>query len=189
MKDRIILMVYLLLGTAAGTLAATHWTVNPHAFQYDMTVYVKIASAQQDGYEVAAFYGDECRGVAKLLTANDGTKVFQLRVRSNVVSGEVITFKAYHASTGKESAFNETVTFEAQGVEGSPSEPLELTFSGLIRGNANGDGKVDIADVTAIINKINGVPPLTFNETAADVNKDGVINIADVTGVINIINQ
>jgi peptidoglycan hydrolase-like protein with peptidoglycan-binding domain len=56
-------------------------------------------------------------------------------------------------------------------------------------GDTNGDGKVDIADVTAIINKINNAPPASFDATAADVNGDGKIDIADVTGVINIINQ
>lgn len=56
-------------------------------------------------------------------------------------------------------------------------------------GDANGDGVVSIADVTAIINKINGVASDIFNEAAADVNGDGLITIADVTGVINIINK
>ena len=48
---------------------------------------------------------------------------------------------------------------------------------------------VTIADVTAIINKINNAVSGTFVEAAADVNGDNVISIADVTGVINIINQ
>lgn len=56
-------------------------------------------------------------------------------------------------------------------------------------GDANGDGNVSIADVTAIINRINGVENSNFNAKAADVNGDGAISIADVTGVINIINK
>ena len=56
-------------------------------------------------------------------------------------------------------------------------------------GDANGDGKVDIADVTAIINYINGNVSSNFNEVNADVNGDGKIDIADVTGIINIINS
>lgn len=56
-------------------------------------------------------------------------------------------------------------------------------------GDANVDGTVSIADVTAIINHINGNTSGSFYEKAADVNGDGVISIADVTGVINIINQ
>ena len=63
-------------------------------------------------------------------------------------------------------------------------------FTGdVIKGDANGDGVVSIADVTAIINKINNAVTGTFVESAADVNEDGLISIADVTGVINIINE
>lgn len=56
-------------------------------------------------------------------------------------------------------------------------------------GDANGDGEVTTADVTAIINYIIGNPPANFNYDAANVNGDGQIDIVDVTGVINIINQ
>lgn len=57
-----------------------------------------------------------------------------------------------------------------------------------LNGDANGDGKVTIADVTAIVNRILGKPASgTFDETAADVNNDNKITIADVTSVVNII--
>ena len=83
-----------------------------------------------------------------------------------------------------------SITLTNTGTKTNKLSGIEVRYAkSLLLGDANSDGSVNIADVTAIINKINGVPPLTFNETAADVNKDGVINIADVTGVINIINQ
>ena len=63
------------------------------------------------------------------------------------------------------------------------------TAPAIVKGDANGDGHVNIADVTAIINHINLSTPQNFNEQAADANNDGVINIADVTAVINIINE
>ena len=67
---------------------------------------------------------------------------------------------------------------------------LPLNIKGkYILGDANGDGQVNIADVTAIINHINGNTPESFVEKAANVNRDDSINIADVTGVINIINR
>ena len=58
-----------------------------------------------------------------------------------------------------------------------------------ILGDANNDGKVSVADVTAVINRINGSTSGTFIEKAANVNKDEKISIADVTGIINIINK
>ena len=66
---------------------------------------------------------------------------------------------------------------------------LPQIYRFVLSGDANGDSEVNIADVTAIINMINGVPPAGFNQSAADVNKDGTINIADVTAIINIINH
>ena len=55
----------------------------------------------------------------------------------------------------------------------------------LLRGDVNGDGKVNVSDVTALINMILGV--LNVNEVRADVNQDGKVNVSDVTFLINII--
>ncbi len=55
-------------------------------------------------------------------------------------------------------------------------------------GDANGDGVVTIADVTAIVNHILGKPQSSnFNEVMADTNGDGKITIADVTATVNLI--
>ncbi len=57
----------------------------------------------------------------------------------------------------------------------------------VTKGDANGDGTVDVADVVAIVNKILGEPAEGFNEAAADVNGDGTIDVADVVATVNII--
>ena len=192
MKRRLLGLMCLLL-SAAGTLAA-HLTVNPHAFRYDMTVYALLQMngtvlTDYSGYEIAAFCGDECRGVAKVQVTTDGTPYLYIRIYSNETQGETISFRAYRQSEVTEQNLPETCIFESGSLVGTPGEPLVLTMVSIIRGDANGDGMVSIADVTAIINKINGVVSDKFNEAAADVNGDGLITIADVTGVINIINQ
>ena len=53
-----------------------------------------------------------------------------------------------------------------------------------IVGDVNGDKKVDISDVVAIINFI---ARNDFYNSAADVNEDGLIDISDIVAVINII--
>ena len=58
------------------------------------------------------------------------------------------------------------------------------TSAGLL-GDVNGDGLVNVMDVTAVINHILGMTPDNFNMQAADVNSDGNINVMDVTGIIN----
>jgi len=54
-------------------------------------------------------------------------------------------------------------------------------------GDVNGDGEVNIGDVTAVVNHIGGNTLDGFNFMAANVNGDGEINIGDVTGIVNII--
>ena len=57
----------------------------------------------------------------------------------------------------------------------------------ILMGDVNGDEKVDVTDVTAVINKILGKNPQPFNEPAADVTGEGTIDVSDVTAIINII--
>ena len=54
-------------------------------------------------------------------------------------------------------------------------------------GDANGDDKIDVADVVAIVNYILGEPDEGFNEKVCDLNGDGKIDIEDVVALINII--
>ncbi|MBQ0069623.1 MAG: leucine-rich repeat protein [Bacteroidales bacterium] len=51
-------------------------------------------------------------------------------------------------------------------------------------GDINGDNKVDVADVNAVINIILGVES---ESPAADVNGDGSVDVADMNAIINII--
>lgn len=52
-------------------------------------------------------------------------------------------------------------------------------------GDVNVDGKMNVSDVTALINMILGIT--TANEVAADMNGDGYVNVSDVTALINLI--
>ena len=50
-------------------------------------------------------------------------------------------------------------------------------------GDINGDGEVNVSDVTALINKILGSS--TYSDAVCDINGDGEINVSDVTALIN----
>ena len=54
-------------------------------------------------------------------------------------------------------------------------------------GDVNGDGEVNISDVTAIIDYLLGTAGGNFNVEAADVNRDGEVNIGDVTAIIDLL--
>ena len=52
-------------------------------------------------------------------------------------------------------------------------------------GDANYDGKIDVLDVTTIINYILGLNTESFVFESADMNGDGSVDVMDVTSVIN----
>ena len=54
-------------------------------------------------------------------------------------------------------------------------------------GDVNGDGEVNIGDISAIIDYILGTATDSFNTEAADVNLDGEINIADVAAIVDML--
>jgi hypothetical protein len=54
------------------------------------------------------------------------------------------------------------------------------------RGDANGDGEVDVADYVVVCNKILHRNPSPFYSDAADYNGDGNIDVADLVGITNV---
>jgi len=184
MRLRFLTIVCLLLGVAAGTLASeAHWTVNPRAYQYDMTAYVSVSPGLQSGYEVGAFCGDECRGIGKLLTADDGTQVFQLRVWSNEATGEVVTFRVWSVTEAQEYLAEETIAFAAQTVAGTPSEPLVLATNAYVPGDADGSGRVTVTDIAVTIDLIlSGA-----YDRRADVDGNGRVTVTDIAAIIDLV--
>lgn len=59
--------------------------------------------------------------------------------------------------------------------------------SSSITGDANGDGKVNEADINAISSHIIGKTPADFDANLADVNKDGKVDAADIVVLVNMI--
>ena len=88
-----------------------------------------------------------------------------------------------------------TITITHKNTLAGGSQEFSLIISGIgsyeipdpIVGDVNSDGKLNILDVTMLINYIIGNDPEGFNPDLADVNEDGAINVADVTALINLI--
>jgi len=188
MKILSIILMCLLPFSAADTFGASHWTVNPHLFQYDMTVYSSLKVSPIDGYEIAAFCGEECRGVGKLISATDGTQIIQMRIYSSSVNGETIRFKIYDITTKQEYSCDSTIVFMSDNVVGMPSAPFVIDFKQpFLRGDANGDGEIGMPDVMYIVNYILGTPADDFDIEAADANSDGEVGMPDVMYIVNYI--
>ena len=54
-----------------------------------------------------------------------------------------------------------------------------------LQGDLNGDGIVDVNDVTTLINRVLG--NIMLDDSLCDLNGDGIIDVADVTALVNII--
>ena len=197
MKSKIRKLVCLACMLAMAMVAhaqgnESRWTVNPYDYQYDMTVYaqLKIDNAvvsDYSNYEVAAFVGDECRGVAEIQTKENSTWLY-IRVRSASASGEKISFKLFDKTEDKIKRIAETVDFQSQGLEGMPSSPFDLTPAKYTPGDVNDDEKINSKDLMLVIKKIlkQGLPNGTI-EDAMDMNGDGKYNSKDLQLIINII--
>ena len=71
-------------------------------------------------------------------------------------------------------------------IDGGPSNPGYFTDKNAsLRGDVNGDGTVNIADVTALIDYLLSGNASGVNVAAADCNQDNSVNIADVTALID----
>ena len=192
----LICLLLLLAASQASAQTGRHWQCDVYEYQYDMTLFFSLEYngtmvADISDFELAAFVNDECRGVGsiQMVTPSDATsaKYGYLRVRSNLSEGEEISFKAYHFLTGQVMDISQTMPFEAESLTGMPSTPYKLSLLGLLSGDANVDGVVDVADVVAVVNKILNKASGNFNEAAANVNGDEGIDVADVVGIVNII--
>ena len=75
------------------------------------------------------------------------------------------------------------VAYDSNKTDGTMANPVTGYFTMYLRGDVNGDGEVDVLDITALIDVImnDGVNP------RADVNEDGEINVMDITALIDII--
>ncbi|MCA9756661.1 MAG: Ig-like domain-containing protein, partial [Candidatus Eisenbacteria bacterium] len=104
-------------------------------YQHDMSV---ITSVELDGSDydvsgalVAAFVGDELRGVTELQNVGLGRGYAFLTVHSDMAEGETIRFELYDPELDQVVDLDETVTFRVDLVNGSVHEPL------LVHGTSN----------------------------------------------------
>ena len=184
-------MVFLFVTTTVLHAQDSGWSVNEPDYQYDMTAYIELSLGgavvdDYSNYEVGAFVGNECRGVAKVDSKNGYTWMY-LRIWSNEASGETIELKTYDKTTGKTYRVLETIDFVSQSMVGQPSSPMTATVKTYTLGDVNDDGRINIADVASALSIMAGKSNDKFIREAADANEDGRVNIADIAKILAII--
>ena len=112
-----------------------------------------------------------------------------------LVDGEVYkTFKLKEGETitPEEEPTKEGYTFSGWNEipETMPAHDVIVTGTfekDMIKGDANGDGLVNVTDIVATVNYIMNNPSTDFIFDAADVNQDGKVNVTDIVATVNII--
>jgi hypothetical protein len=155
------------------------WTVSPSEYQYSMNFIAQLSIngdiSRDPNDQVAAFVGDECRGIAKLkyIESIDSYEAF-ISVYSNKTSGEAIQFRIWNASDGQvHRDVTPTYLFESNEVLGTAIKPeilkavdvLEHTYnlpkgwtwiSSHLNYNYNPNKQLTTTDLLKPINAVNG---------------------------------
>jgi len=143
MKRLLFIFLASLLSTA-GALADAHWSYTAGQYSNETFVFAKLllgddkteATPNDYGtYEFAAFIGDEIRGLAEVVSSNDGgTTLLKFRVEGDATEagdlGKAISFKVYNTTSQNEYdlTLDEPLPqFTGETLEpGIPSNPLSL---------------------------------------------------------------
>ena len=80
------------------------------------------------------------------------------------------------------------VVHEGQGASGVKSVTFEKNSLDVVKGDANGDGIVEMNDILEIAKSILGTPSDKFVFDRADVNGDKKVDASDLVAVVNIVN-
>ena len=130
MIKTLILAGVLIWNYTGSSFAQPQWSVNPYQYQYSMTfttVLLMGADESRDTTDmIAAFVGDECRGVAQPIQYKPTIDKYVafLMVYSNKIEGDTLTFKLYNSDQDTVLSMFNHIPFEPNAVYGSPSRPL-----------------------------------------------------------------
>ena len=110
------------------------WTVNPANYLNSMSLVaqLELANTLSDDTAdlVAAFVGNEVRGVAFVDSVTPASNRVRMTIYSNVTSGETVTFKAFDTSNCLEYPGTvESIPFAANTVTGTEATPQPLNAS------------------------------------------------------------
>lgn len=162
-----------------------HWQMNGENYRYDMTLYLLVQANEQtminlENYEVAAFCGDECRGVMKQMSYK-GVDFGYMRVYSNAKTGDTYQLKLYNKISEQEITLShEGISFSEDALLGTPVEARVSSYS-FQKGDTTGSGTIDLVDVETLRVLVLDAEMLY----EGDMNSDGDLSIGDITRLIN----
>jgi hypothetical protein len=199
------LRMALPLNSTSGYIQAENVEANDDVVALEDTTYIfRIISAPDDGYYIKDSKGcyvyQSTTGSRFYLSAAlpEERAIWTIIPNINIVDEEGSSTKASSAGTFKitnvernnyiqysTKYFSYGCYANKQGLQPSLYEEMEI-----LMGDVNNDGRVDVADVTALVNLFADKSLRetdSFNLHAADANEDGVITKSDIQSLINIV--
>ena len=199
----------LVNGAVRGVITRNYTVVNEVYDAYEITVFLKDPTVAPNNWPRVAYYcwdsndNQQC-GNWPGVTVTD-TKVVngvKFYYKTFMITGSQYYLNFVFSQGGSTASSHQTVdvtgvrntaffevTTQTNKYQVRDVTDIYLPYLDVqsIPGDVNGDGSVNIADVTSLIDYLLGSELDTFDAVAADVNGDGSINISDVTSLIDLL--
>ena len=110
--------IFIIFSLITSTLSAQapSWTVNENNFEYTMTIVTLLningVNLSNTNDKIAAFVGNECRGVANLTAVNSSDNLFAFLTVFSNTNLEDISFKIYNSINNNIVDVEKTLPFE-----------------------------------------------------------------------------
>lgn len=106
------------------------WSVSPQNFEYNMNITLKAnvfgIQSNSDTLIIAAFSGNQVRGISSPVKVNDSLRYFIVAF-SNTTS-DTLTFKAWHKTSSKAYESDLNIKFNALQAVGTVDNPMPISF-------------------------------------------------------------
>ena len=133
-----------------------------HSLKQTQNIYLLTNMAKNGGFGFTKFTGDVMRKGNFFIVS---PKISSTRAAVDIEDGDPVPF--LEGEAGNDDGFT------AQSV--------------FAKGDANGDGKINVADIVEMVNYITGKPSTSFLFGPADVNSDKAVNTTDIELTLNTI--
>ena len=199
----------LINGVVTGVITRNYTVVNEEYDAYEITVYLKDPTVAPNNWPQVAYY---CWDVNNVQQCGNwpGTVVTETRMVGGVkfycktfsITGSQYYLNFVFSQGGSTAGSHQTVdvtgvrqtAFFEVTTQTNKYQVRDVTDTYLPYlddqtepGDVNGDGAVNIADVTALIDYLLSGDAELIDEAAADVNGDTLINIADAAALIDLL--
>ena len=174
-------------------------TTDYTGYQFDIILPAdfEIAKNNKDKLDFAKGerYEDDSQQLSIEYLGENTYRVLSFSMSNGVIEGNdgaIMTFKLQASADIEEgdyiASLKDIVFTESDGTQCEMADTtFNITINNVIKGDANGDTKVNVSDIVEIVNYILGKPSERFNVIAADVSEDNTVNVTDIVRIVNMI--